>query len=79
MVIYRVSFFTKSGESKGFEYYTGDVAARAAARWAEESGARKQRVNSYEVDLTRDGLLRALHQFGMHADKSLHAESKGKK
>src|SRR6516225_600303 len=77
MVIYRVSFFTKSGESKGFEYYAGDVIARAAARWAEERGE-KAEVNSFEVPLTRDGLLRALHQFGMHADESLHAESKSK-
>ena len=77
-MVYRVGLFNRSGESKGFEYYTGDVSARAAARWAEERGE-KAEVNSYEVDLTRDGLLRALHQFGMHADKSLHAESKGKK
>jgi hypothetical protein len=78
LVIYRVSFFTKSGEHRASEWYAGDVIARAAARWAEEK-VEKAEVDVYDVPLTRGGMLNALHQFGSHADKSRRAESKGKK
>jgi hypothetical protein len=78
MTLYRVSFFTRSGESKGFEFYAGSVIAHAAAKWAEQRGD-KAEVDSYEVPLTREGMLSALHQFGSHADKSRHVGSKVKK
>jgi hypothetical protein len=78
MVIYRVSFFTSTGQHIASEYYAGSVIAHAAAPRAEER-EENQEVDTYDVPLTREGMLNALHQFGSHADKSRHAESKSKK
>jgi hypothetical protein len=47
------------------------------ARRAEERGE-KAEVDVYDLPLTREGMLNALHQFGAHTDKSRHAESKKK-
>ena len=48
MTLYRVAYFTKSGESKGFDYFAGSVIARAAVMQAEKRGD-KGEVNSYDL------------------------------
>ena len=66
--VYRVHYHDQNGQSKGFDYFGGSVVAHAAVVQAEKRGDRAD-IQSYDLPLTRQGVLNALQQFGGHPDR----------
>lgn len=69
MQVWRVSYTDKTGKSLGFDFFGGEFVANAAVKKA-KSSKRLAKVQSYDVPLTRKGILDALNQFGGHADNA---------